>query len=345
MRTLLGDHRSELLNSRDEQATLGFEAHLQVGHIGDIGVVAIEGAGRTRLDRHQAPGHAVLWLPLSGWVRETVNGEEVLAEPGMAMLCRPGLHLLGESSARLRGVSLLVPSERLVAMGFSPAPMASSPPPVLIGSGPQARAVIDQALRLVALLGRSGSRGAWSAEEETEHLLEALLTWEAAQSPSLHDQPPPSRSAAVVAEAEAWMQAHLHQPLRVPDLARQLSLTPRSLQLAFQRELGCTPMQRLKRLRLQALHRLLERPELGAQPLQHLLAGVGLPGYGRTRAEFRDWCGSSPQELRHRALTSQPPDRLSRAPRSAAPASPASTPPPAQTDSCRSDRARRRDRG
>jgi transcriptional regulator GlxA family with amidase domain len=65
----------------------------------------------------------------------------------------------------------------------------------------------------------------------------------------------------IVAEAEAWMAARLDQPLRICDLAHELELTPRSLQLAFQSECGCSPMQRLKRLRFEALHRLLERPD------------------------------------------------------------------------------------
>lgn len=129
---------------------------------------------------------------------------------------------------------------------------------------------------------------------------------------------PPSRSAAIVAEVEDWLPAHRHQPLRIADLAQQLSLTPRSLQLAFQRELGFSPMQRLKRLRLKALHRLLQCPDLGVEPLAKLLDGVGLPSYGRTRKGVRVECASSPQELRQRVL-SQPLDRVSPAPRSAAP--------------------------
>lgn len=315
---MLGDHRSDLLNSRDELGTLGFEAHLRAGRVADIGVVAIEGVGRTRLDRHQSAASVVLWVPLSGWVQETVNGTPLLAEPGMAMLCRPGQHLLGESSARLRGFSLLLPAERLAALGFGRPAAAGSPAPVLLGPGPQARAVMAQAQRLAALVGCSAASGAWQPEEEAERLLEALLDWEAVQSSGSEALLPPSRSAAIVAEAEAWLQARLQQPLRIDDLARQLSLTPRSLQLAFQRELGCSPMQRLKRLRLQALHRLLQRPELGAQPLERLLQAVGLPGYGRIRAEFRAWCGSTPHELRHRVLN-PPADRLNGVPQAAAP--------------------------
>lgn len=78
------------------------------------------------------------------------------------------------------------------------------------------------------------------------------------------------------------MAAHLGDPLRIADRARHRSLTPRSLQFAFQCERGCSPMQWPKRLRHRALHSLLCRPELGSEPLEGVLASVGLPGYGRT---------------------------------------------------------------
>ena len=303
---LLGEHRSELLNTRYETDNLGFQAHLRAGQLAGVGVVAFEGVGRTRLDRQQRAENFVLWLPLKGWVRETVKGEEVLAEPGMAMLCHPGMHLRGESSARLKGLSLVLPAERLTALGFATG-TAAGRLPVLLGSGTAARSVIHQAHQLAALVaGNVQGLEGLHPEEQVQRLCETLLDWEAAHTEGSAGPPPPSRSALIVAEAETWLQEQLQQPLRIADLARQLALTPRSLQLAFQRERGCSPMQRLKRLRLQALQGLLQRPELGAVPLEALLASVGLPGYGRTRAEFRRWCGSSPQELRHQVLSDAP---------------------------------------
>jgi len=300
---LLGEHRSELLNTRFERDTLGFQAHLRAGQLAGVGVVDLEGVGRTRLDRHQGEKSFVLWLPLRGWVREMVNGEEVLAEPGMAMLCRPGQHLKGESSARLQGLSLVLPVELLRDLGFGTDPSAGAQP-VLLGQGPAAQAVIGQAHQLASLLGRPDQASSGlQPQEEVQRLCETLLDWESASMGCRAGPELPSRSAAIVAEAEAWLLEHLQTPLRIGDLARQLERTPRSLQLAFQRQRGCSPMQRLKRLRLQALHGLLARPELGSLPLEGLLASVGLPGYGRTRAEFRSWCGSSPQELRQQVLT------------------------------------------
>jgi transcriptional regulator GlxA family with amidase domain len=162
--------------------------------------------------------------------------------------------------------------------------------------------VIAQARRLVALVDPAAPSQGLHAEEEVQRLCETLLDWEAAATADHAAEAIPSHTAALVAEAEAWLRAHLQEPIRIDDLARHLCRTPRSLQLAFQRERGCSPMQRLKRLRLQALHRRLQRQDLATQPVAGLLASVGLPGDGRIRSEFRDWCGASPQELRRQAL-------------------------------------------
>ena len=76
-------------------------------------MVVLEGRSSIRLHRHQAPGQVVLWLPQSGWVEETVNGRPLLAEPGTAMLCLPGDELQGDTTAVLKGVSLLMPASLL----------------------------------------------------------------------------------------------------------------------------------------------------------------------------------------------------------------------------------------
>jgi AraC-like DNA-binding protein len=305
---LLGDHRSDLLNSRFEQADLGFQAHLRAGQIGNVGVVAIAGVGRTRLDRHQAADSVVLWLPRRGWVREQINGQEHLAEPGMALLCRQGQHLRGESSARIEGLSLILPARWLQDLGLG----SGARHPALIDRGPEARAVIAQVHQLATLVERPATANAGlHPEEQVQQLGEALLNWEAAATGQAEAPAAPNRSAAIVAEAEAWMTARLEQPLRIADLARALELTTRSLQLAFQRECGCSPLQRLKRLRFQALHRLLERPDHGVLSLDILFGSVGLPRHGRTRQEFGSWCGSLPSEHRRLALLRQPYPRSS----------------------------------
>ena len=78
-----------------------------------------------------------------------------------------------------------------------------------------------------------------------------------------------SRAPRAVAERnvrylEAWMEDHLADPISIDDLAAAVKLAPRSVQYAFRRTRGCTPMQAL-------IGRRLDRDHLA-------LVVAGLPG-------------------------------------------------------------------
>ncbi len=72
--------------------------------------------------------------------------------------------------------------------------------------------------------------------------------------------PPVKRVGAerYVRYLEEWMEAHLSERIGIEDLARAVRLAPRSVQYAFRRYRGCTPMQallarRLERARMELL--------------------------------------------------------------------------------------------
>jgi hypothetical protein len=95
----LGDHHSLLMDPRDP-----FEAVIHGAQVADIGLLHLQGRGQVQLDRLQGPERAVLWLPLLGMSEEIVNGERLVAAPGMAMLLRPGDHLLGRTTRQIEGL-------------------------------------------------------------------------------------------------------------------------------------------------------------------------------------------------------------------------------------------------
>jgi len=66
-----------------------------------------------------------------------------------------------------------------------------------------------------------------------------------------------------VKELADWVAVHADGPLSLTDLERQSGYSRRSLQAAFRVVLGCTPMQWVKRCRLQKVRKRLERPEPG----------------------------------------------------------------------------------
>jgi AraC-like DNA-binding protein len=68
---------------------------------------------------------------------------------------------------------------------------------------------------------------------------------------------------AQVRLVEQWMEANLTEPIGVEDLAAVADVSVRSLQLAFRRLRGCTPMQALMRRRLDLARVLLEQGGFG----------------------------------------------------------------------------------
>ena len=106
--TNLGDHRSHLLSPNEP-----FQAVIHGAQVADIGLLHFQGRGQVQLDRVQGPDRAVLWLPLQGLSEEVVNGEVLVAAPGMAMLLRPGDHLRGTTTRQMEGLSILIPSDRI----------------------------------------------------------------------------------------------------------------------------------------------------------------------------------------------------------------------------------------
>lgn len=61
-------------------------------------------------------------------------------------------------------------------------------------------------------------------------------------------------------ELADWIAANADRPLALIDLKQQSGYSPRSLQLAFRAVLGLTPMQWVKRCRMQKAHERLQRP-------------------------------------------------------------------------------------
>lgn len=66
-----------------------------------------------------------------------------------------------------------------------------------------------------------------------------------------------------VKELAQWIAANADRPLTLIDLERQSGYSRRSLQLAFRAVLGCTPMQWVKRCRMQKARERLESPKPG----------------------------------------------------------------------------------
>ena len=280
----LGHHRSRLRHGSGP-----FEALIRGGVVEEFQVLLIQGQGRVELLREQC-GHGVLWLPLQGLTQEIINGEEHLAEPGHALLFQPGDAMQGDTSEATAGISILIPERYLRGTG------SASP---LLDRGAEQRRLINAARQLA-------EAAAWQprgAQHSAVALVDALHGW--------CNPPPPGQQSErlsrrrrrdTVAQACHWMGAHLEERFGVVELSQALGVSPRTLQYAFQEELGHTPMAEAKRLRLRQLRELLLQPDLHQQSIAVLMEASGLLACGAIAADYRQWCGESPRQTRQRTM-------------------------------------------
>lgn len=98
-----------------------------------------------------------------------------------------------------------------------------------------------------------------------------------------------------------WIEANLSKPLSLSDLERQAHCSRRTLQYHFRRRYGCSPMQWLRRRRLQ---RALERLRTPAQPKESVWEIAQSCGYTSLAAFSRDFKamhGLRPSDVRQGA--------------------------------------------
>ncbi|MFJ1841252.1 GlxA family transcriptional regulator [Streptomyces sp. NPDC088146] len=92
-----------------------------------------------------------------------------------------------------------------------------------------------------------------------------------------------------------WMEANLHHPLALTDIAAHAGLGVRSLTRRFRAETGLTPLQYLLRTRIQRAQRLLERTD---EPVERIAAQTGLGTPANLRHHFQRLTGTSPSTYR-----------------------------------------------
>lgn len=115
------------------------------------------------------------------------------------------------------------------------------------------------------------------------------------------------RSSSTVEGASAWVKdladwiaVHADRPLGLSDLERQSGYSRRSLQLAFRAVLGCTPMQWVKRCRMQMVRERLEHPVPG----ESVASAAKVAGFFNAASFTRDFVrfyGETPSAVLRRS--------------------------------------------
>jgi transcriptional regulator GlxA family with amidase domain len=108
-----------------------------------------------------------------------------------------------------------------------------------------------------------------------------------------HEPPPPD--GTTLEPLLRWMDEHMHQDLRLEDIAAQAMMSTRTLSRRFREQAGTTPLQWLNRARLRKAQCLLETTD---HPIELIASHVGFGSSTTFRDQFKHLVGVSPQAYR-----------------------------------------------
>ncbi|WP_299370719.1 helix-turn-helix domain-containing protein [uncultured Tateyamaria sp.] len=151
---------------------------------------------------------------------------------------------------------------------------------------------LDMVLHLIATVHGAGLAQAVAASFIHTHHPDA-------SEPQLR-HPPAHRHTRITARAHHLMEAHLDQPLPLPDIAGRLGLSARTLQLHFRRTLGTTAKSHYLGLRLAEAQRLLLHTDT---PLQDVALATGFPAVASLTRAYTKTYGTPPSSARTASIT------------------------------------------
>jgi AraC-like DNA-binding protein len=277
--------------------------------------VASTQVGRARLD------HTTIWMALegsadpfetitiirklSGVVRYSVGGSETVYGPGDTAFPLP---LGREWSARLEyGDSELLVLDPALLDQVAAADPEAKLPIRLLSDRPHADLAAARLWRTADFVRTDIAAYAQAAPyplltNSAARLLAATVLTvfpnTARTDPTIedrHDAHPDTLRRAI-----AFIDENAHTDITITDIAAAVSVTSRAVQLAFRRHLATTPMQYLRRVRLERAHRDL----LAADPASQTVTGIacrwGFPSVSRFSAFYRQVYGVPPSRTLHR---------------------------------------------
>ncbi|QEY70975.1 AraC family transcriptional regulator [Pseudomonas denitrificans (nom. rej.)] len=107
---------------------------------------------------------------------------------------------------------------------------------------------------------------------------------------------PIAGASASFERIEAYIEGHLREDIDVEALARQASMSLRSLYALFERRAGATPRQYIRRLKLERIRACLSDPACPVRNVTELALDYGFLHLGRFAEGYRQQFGELPSE-------------------------------------------------
>ena len=110
------------------------------------------------------------------------------------------------------------------------------------------------------------------------------------------DHSSPASESRLIRQFRELLERHASEELGVPDIAENLGVSVRTLQLALRSEVGATPSELLRRVRLDRARELLLAAAPGQETIVSIAERCGFSHQGRFSALYLDTFGELPSE-------------------------------------------------
>jgi len=128
----------------------------------------------------------------------------------------------------------------------------------------------------------------------------AMTTFPNSAIGALAERPAPGTlqaEPAAIRRAVEFIDANAHRDISVGEIARAARLSTRGLQHAFRKHRDCTPLEHLRRVRIEGAHRDLQAADpTRGDTVAAIAARWGFPHAGRFSVEYRRVHGCSPRD-------------------------------------------------
>lgn len=270
-------------------------SHMDFVRLGGLGIGAIAFGEAMRVQVDAVDGYYLLMFCLSGQAEVRAMGRQVGVDARTGVLCAPGERFDALLSADCEQFVLRIDAATLGALAGDP---RAALDPVLHVSD-AALTAWRQQLMLVArspeLLERANANP--RVASQLEHLLIDLLIEghpPSAVPASRHDPAP-----GFVRRAQEFVDAHFSAPLQLADIVRAAGVPERTLRDAFMQFRGVSPMQYLRRMRLDHARDLL-RAAAPDRRIADIALDCGFTHLGRFALAYREKFGELPSETLER---------------------------------------------
>ena len=280
-----------------------FEAHLASGDAGAVRLLELDYGTDIRIRRDPVDDYVGIVIPLSGWLRMRLAGDTVVAQPYRTMTIvgndQP-VDISWPASTRVvmarldRAALTSALGILLPRTGSEPVRVASVPI-----SGSEGFAIYGAVQLIARAFDEFGSPQAVPAVQSRllaqQMLVTTLLAVPHSFSARLHEPAVPASDAKIQA-ALRLVATEQSGERTILDLAAELGISLRSLELGFRRELDTTPHEYLRTSRLARVHEELARADARRTTVSAIANKWGFAHHGRFARAYRELFGESPAQ-------------------------------------------------